>query len=245
MYEKILSKIWLSDLESKIYLDILENWVSNIVSISNRTAINRPALYKTLPNLVEIWIISKLIKWKRTVYRAESPKMLSKMFDWLSNMFYSILPELEEIHESNHYKPSIRFFEGVKWIKFIFEDILNTLEKWDTYYRYSSRNVFGQKYYPTDYANTIDEKWIYRYLITSEKLYSTKIPKARREVVVIPNHFDLFEDNLAKIIYKNKVAIVDYNSLTGFIIENHLFAKFEEKIFKLLFKLMKNIWYNR
>jgi hypothetical protein len=58
-------------------------------------------------------------------------------------------------------------------------------------------------------------------------------------MVVIPKNFDLFEDNVSKIIYKNKVAIVDYNSLSGFIIENRLFAKFEEKLFKLLFKLMK------
>ncbi len=242
-YEYILTKIWLSDEESKVYIDLLENWISSIVSISNRTYINRPALYKILPNLVEIWLIWKVIKWKRNVYKAESPKNLKRLFDSLSNTFNAIVPDLEEMYESNSFKPSVRFFEWVKGLKFIFEDILNSLNYWDTYYRYSSRNVFWQKYYPLNYTSLIDEKWIFRYLITSEKLYSTKIPKARREIVVIPNSFDLFEDNLSKIIYKNKVAIVDYNSLTWFIIENPLFARFEEKLFKLLFKLMKNIWY--
>lgn len=33
-------------------------------------------------------------------------------------------------------------------------------------------------------------------------------------MVVIPKTFDLFEDNVSKMIYKNKVAIIDYNSMS-------------------------------
>lgn len=238
-YENILSRIWLSIEESKIYLDLLANNESSIVDISNRTGIHRPALYKIIPSLIETGLISQLIKWKRKVFKAENPNNLKKLFDNLSNNFMRILPDLEEIHDSNKLKPNIRFFEWTKWLKVIFEDILSTLSNWDIYYRYSARNVFDRKYFPTDYNEIINKKWIYRYLITSEKLASTKTPKARREMVVIPKSFDLFEDNVSKVIYKNKVAIVDYNSLTWFIIENHLFAKFEEKLFKFLFKLMK------
>ncbi|MDD5213720.1 MAG: helix-turn-helix domain-containing protein [Candidatus Gracilibacteria bacterium] len=238
-YENILSKIGLSREESTIYLDLLENNESSIVDISNRTHINRPALYKIIPALIETGLVANVVKGKRKVFKAESPNNLKKLFDNLSNSFTNILPDLEEMHDSNNSKPSIRFFDGTKGLKFIFEDILSTLKTGDTYYRYSARNVFDRKYFPTDYNTIIDDKGIYRYLITSEKLASTKTPKARREMVVIPKNFDLFEDNVSKIIYKNKVAIVDYNSLTGFIIENQLFAKFEEKLFKLLFKLMK------
>lgn len=238
-YENILNKIWLSNEEARIYIDLLNHGESNILDISNRTSIHRPALYKIIPNLVETGLIWQIIKWKRKVFKAENPNNLKKLFDNLSNNFLNILPDLEEMHDSNNLKPNIRFFEWTKWFKIIFDDILDNLKDWDTYYRYSARNVFDRKYFPTDYNKIIDEKWIYRYLITSEKLASTKEKKARREMVIIPKSFDLFEDNVSKIIYKNKVAIVDYNSMTWFIIENQLFAKFEEKLFKLLFKLMK------
>ncbi|MDD3302736.1 MAG: helix-turn-helix domain-containing protein [Candidatus Gracilibacteria bacterium] len=240
-YIEILSKIGLTKEESMIYLDLLENHESNIVTISDRTGINRPALYKLIPNLVETGLISKVIKGKRNVFKAESPKNLTKLFNTLSNNFNFILPDLEEVYESNDNKPLIKFYNGIKGIKNIFEDVINTLGKGDTYYRYSSRNVFGQKYYPTTYSKFIEENKITRYVITSEKISQTKIQKVRREMVVIPKKMDLFEDNFAKIIYKNKVAVIDYNSLTGFIIENQLFAKFEEKLFKLLFKLIKSI----
>lgn len=238
-YENILNKIWLSNEEARIYIDLLNHGESNILDISNRTNIHRPALYKIIPNLLETGLVWQIIKWKRKVFKAENPNNLKKLFDNLSNNFLNILPDLEEMHDSNNLKPNIRFFEWTKWFKIIFDDILDNLKDWDTYYRYSARNVFDRKYFPTDYNKIIDEKWIYRYLITSEKLASTKEKKARREMVVIPKSFDLFEDNVSKIIYKNKVAIVDYNSMTWFIIENQLFAKFEEKLFKLLFKLMK------
>jgi hypothetical protein len=58
--------------------------------------------------------------------------------------------------------------------------------------------------------------------------------------VSIPKLYDLFEDNISKIIYANKVAIIDYDTETSFIIENKKLADFEKKIFKLLFKYLRN-----
>lgn len=59
-------------------------------------------------------------------------------------------------------------------------------------------------------------------------------------MIAIPKNYDLFEDNVTKLIYSNKVAIIDHNTHTSFIVENQKFANFEKKIFKLLFKYLKN-----
>ncbi len=58
-------------------------------------------------------------------------------------------------------------------------------------------------------------------------------------VASTPKKYDLFDDNISKVIYKNKVAIIDYNTMTSFVIEDLKFAKFEAKLFKLLFKFLK------
>lgn len=55
----------------------------------------------------------------------------------------------------------------------------------------------------------------------------------------IPMNYDLFDDNIGKIIYGNKVAIIDYSTSMSFIIENKKFAEFEKKIFKLLFSYLR------
>jgi len=85
----------------------------------------------------------------------------------------------------------------------------------------------------------VAEKEIQRCVITSETLAKTKRPRLEREIVTIPKHFDLFEDNISKMIYGDKIAIIDYNTETVLIVENPMLARFEEKIFKFLFKFLK------
>jgi hypothetical protein len=69
-----------------------------------------------------------------------------------------------------------------------------------------------------------------------KKLKEDKQKNLTREMVAIPKKYDLFEDDITKLIYANKVAILDHSTKTSFIIENQKFADFEKKIFKLLFK---------
>lgn len=59
-------------------------------------------------------------------------------------------------------------------------------------------------------------------------------------MVSIPKSYDLFEDNVSKAIYGNKISFTDWDSMTGFTIESEKLARFEEKIFKLLFKYLRS-----
>lgn len=240
-YENILSKLGLSSEEIKIYLDLLDNWISNIIEISNRTKINRPAIYKTLPNLIETGLISSVIKWKRKVFEAQDPNKLKELLKNITTNLDVVVSSLSEVYASKDSKPNIKFFEWKNWIKTVYLDILNTLKPWDVYYRYTSRKWLNYDLYPKDYNKKIDEKWIFRYVITNETIAKTKEKKEKRDMVIIPKDFNIFDDNVNKIIYKNKIAVVDFNSLTAFIIENNILAWFEEKIFKLLFKTLKKV----
>lgn len=240
-YENILSKLWLSNEEIKIYLDLLNYWNSNIVEISNRTQINRPSIYKTLPNLIEIWLICSVIKWKRKVYKAENPNKLKELLKNVTSNLDIIVWNLAELYNSKEVKPNIKFYEWKKGIKTLFLDILDTLKPWDTYYRYTSRRWLNYDLYPKDYNKKIDEKWLFRYVITNEAVAKSKEKREKREMVIIPKDVYIYDDNINKIIYKDKIAVVDFNSLTAFIIENKILAWFEENLFKLLFKKLKNI----
>ena len=239
-HAKILSRLWLWDNESKIYLFLLENPLSSIVDISSKTSLHRPLIYKILPNLVESWLVSEVIKWKRKVYKAGSPESLKSLFDNFSQSFNMMLPELESIYNTWDKKPSIQIFQWKNWVKQVFVDVVTHLKKWDTYYRYSSRKNFNVNFLPADYRRIRDEKQIQRLVITSEFIAKGKKEKAEREIATIPRWFDMFDDNVAKLIYWDRVAIIDYNSLTSVIIENSLLARFEEKIFKMFYKYLKN-----
>lgn len=243
MNKDILRKIWLSTEDSEIYLFLINNPKKTISELSKNLDINRPKLYKVLPHMEEQWLISKVLIWKRYFYIAENPKILNSYFENIKKDFDLFIPEIENIYSNNFTKPVFKHLSWKSWIKNIFLDIANTLNKGDVFYRYSSRNsvektsIKDSEY--NKYKKIREEKKLERMVITNDYLNNIKWNKIDKEVVIIPKDFDIFEDNITKIIYWNKVAIIDYNTTESFIIESFVFANFEEKIFKLLFKFLK------
>jgi len=243
MQENILKKLWLTQDESKIYLFLIKNPKQNITDLSKHLSINRPALYKILPNMEEIWLLSIILTWKRKYYIAENPEILNLYFNKIKDDFDTLIPQIKDIYWNNFTKP---IFKHLKWksgIKNIFIDIATSLNPWDIFYRYSSRNNVKKtsisKTEYNKYKKIRDEKKLERMVITNDYLNSMKPNKLEKEVVIIPKNYDIFEDNITKIIYTNKVAIIDYNTEECFIIESNIFANFERKLFKLLFKFLR------
>lgn len=238
---KILENLWLSKNEISIYLNLLNNWNSNISEISKKTWINRPAIYSTIPNMIESWLIIEILKWKRKHYSASNPEILKTYLNKIEKDFDFIYEELEETYKKRKIRSNLQSLDWKKWIKSIFADIVNTLNKWDVFYRYSSRKSLDKKWYlPENYKKIRNEKMLERFVITNDFLDKNKTTqKIKKQSVIIPKKYDLFEDDIIKVIYKNKVAVIDYNSNQGFIIENNMFANFERKLFKLLFQFLK------
>lgn len=75
-----------------------------------------------------------------------------------------------------------------------------------------------------------------RYVIMSSKAGKLKSPRLERELKVIPEKIDEFEDNVLMTIYGQKVAFVDFNSQSSIIIENKQIADFQKKLFQMLYK---------
>ncbi len=243
MNDTLLKKLWLSPDEANIYLFLIHTQNKTLAEISKWTQINRPKLYKILPSMIESGLIGSIINGKRTLYKAEHPKILSQYLETIKEEYDLYIPEIEKLYKNQFSKP---IFKHVTWkngIKNIFLDIGNTLKIGDVFYRYSSRNDINQtsiseKDY-AQYKKLREEKRLERYVITNEYLNDLKPKKLEKDVVVIPKKYDIFEDNITKIIYADRVAIIDYNSFECFIIESPIFAHFERKIFMLLFQFLK------
>ncbi len=193
--------------------------------------------------MLESGLIGSIINGKRTLYIAENPKILSQYLENIKDEYDLYIPEIEKLYKNQFSKPVFKHLQWKNGVKNIFLDIWNTLKTGDVFYRYSSRNDINQTSIPKkdyeQYKKLREEKKLERYVITNEYLNDLKPKKLEKDVVVIPKKYDLFEDNITKIIYANKVAIIDYNTFESFIIESPIFANFERKIFLLLFKFLK------
>jgi hypothetical protein len=93
-----------------------------------------------------------------------------------------------------------------------------------------------KQFQPRDYISKRDALWIERSLILSEKAYAQKSRKLEREEKVVNSKDIMLDDNIMFTIYGNKISLIDFNKETAIIIESPEMARFQEKIFKLLFK---------
>ena len=240
MTKKILEKIGLSKNESEIYLALLDLGPSSISKISEKTAIHRPLIYKALPDLLEKKLISQTQKGKSVMYIAEPPNRLESIFDDLKYQFFESLPDLEDTYAANNKKPRVRFLEGKDGTKRVFDDVVRTLKKGDTFYRYTS-NKNGQekkdRHVPRSYWTIRDSKKLERKVITNAQTAEKKEDKLERYVKTISGIEDMkFDYNVTQIIYGDRVAFIDYNSDTAMIIESKPVAEMQKYIFMSFYK---------
>lgn len=235
-----LQNTGLSEIEAKVYICLLEKWILGISKISEYSWCNRVQIYAAIPRLLEKHIIGETIVWRRKHYFAEDPENLENMFEEKKLEFQSTIELLKNSYQTKKAAPQFKTFDSTRWIHYIFNDVIESLNVGDVFYRYSGRKPSSHRdILNNSYRAKRDEKQIERMVITNASLKEQKPEKVEKEVVSIPKRYDLFEDNISKIMYADKVAIIDYNTNTSFIIQNKKFAEFEKKIFKLLFRYLR------
>lgn len=233
---ELLKSLGLTEYESQTYLVLLEKGVAGISKISRETGINRPAIYRTIPQLMKRGLISEVVKKKQRLYAAESPEKLEAALETLHKDFDEALPDLIQNFEGVQNKPIVKYLSGKRGISFIFEDLVRTLKKGDIFYRYSAPRDLGkaEKYLPDNYRKIRDEKQLERYVITGEGIAEQKKPRLERDLKILP---EISEDsfNVTQVIYGNKIALINYDSESAVLIEDRLMANFQRMIFKNLY----------
>jgi sugar-specific transcriptional regulator TrmB len=237
----LLTALGYSKNESAVYESLLQSGQSSISLISKNTGIYRPAIYKLLPRLVGDGLVSKVVRGKIANYIAESPKRLElKVEDKKKSLEYDFR-ELLKFSTIQADRPVIKYLEGKKGIRMVYDDVVDSLDKHGVYYRYSSRRdtTDAKKYISEYYREQLIKKQIERFVISGQKIGNKKKPRLDRAMKIIPDNVSLFEYDITLLIYADKVAVIDYNSQTAFIVENKIFAEFQKNIFLLLYNKLK------
>lgn len=235
--ENILRSIGLNEASIQIYTALLGSAPLSVSAISRKTGLHRPIIYRNIPRLIEKNLVTISPKAKKKLYLAEHPDKIKRLITELSGELDKILPELDTIYNGVGKRPLVKYLEGKKGMRFVFEDIVHSLKKGDTFYRYSSTKdgKRGASNLPADYRAIRDQKKLERLVITSEEGAKYKKPKLEREIKIVPKEFGLFDYDITEIIYGGKVAFIDDNTETAIIIENSTIANFQKKLFKMLY----------
>lgn len=233
---KLISRLGIGTNEAEIYLSLVEKGSGTVSDIATRIGLHRPTVYKHLPNLQEAGLITTTTKGKRTLYVAESPSKLERLLEETSAQLHTLIPELTESFTRSKHKPVVKFYEGKKGIREVFNDLLDTLKRGDVFYRYSSRTEpMSDTYLPKGYRERRDAKQLERFVIASPSHAKKKKPRLERQIKTVPDQFGLFDYGITLFIYADKIAIIDFNTDTAFIVENPALAKFQQTLFRLLY----------
>lgn len=237
-----LESIWLSKNSAKIYLTLLEYWKMSITELANKSLLHRVQIYRIMPELEELWLVLVSQKWKKKHFLPASPSKINDIYNEIQERNKWNIWFLLEKYSALDKKPNVVYMQWKKWITNIFNDIVNTSKKWDVFYRITSEidtEKINQEYLPKNYRENRDKKELERYVIMSNKSAKIKKPKLEREIKIIPENIDDFDDNILMTIYANKVWFIDFNTETSILIESKEITEFQKKIFKLLYKSLK------
>lgn len=219
--------------ESLVFLVLAEHGAMNVTAISKKTKLSRTTVYKTLETLLAKKRITTATLHARVLYESVDPSNLISELEEKTKQGARELSLLSHKHKASFFIPTTTMFKGQENINSIYEDIVNTLPQGGTYFRYTSRR---DDYTRTPlYQHNKHTKEIERLVITSSEKAKTKEKDSNRFIKIVPKDF-AFDDNVSLLIYGQKVAYIDYNSMTGTVIESPQLARFQEKIFKLLWK---------
>jgi len=238
-YLQLLQWIGLSENSGNIYLSLLEHGLSAISELTIQTWLHRVQIYRLLPYLIETGFVFEILKGKRKFYKAAHPEKINQEYQKIFENNKPIIENLQEKYQKSEKKTTIVLNTWLKGIQNIYNDIVNSCEKWDVFYRITSeRDVekINNYYIPKDYKEKRDKKWIQRYIIMSDTTAQEKKPKLEREIKIIDSKKENFDDNIIFTIYADKVSFIDFNRETSILIESKEIAEFQKKIFKLLFK---------
>ena len=154
----ILKNFGLSEKEIAVYLALIELGPSSVREISAKSKVNRGTTYDILKSLIQLGVVSYYNKESKQYFMAEQPeKLLSAIdqkkeeLDEVRGSIQENLPLIRTLFEKQGGKPVVKFYEGSKGVRQIFEDVLDEVEKSSgkSYYLYSSataedrKNVYG------------------------------------------------------------------------------------------------------
>ena len=235
-YTSSLRQLGMSKESAIVYEALLREGQISILTLSKVTEIHRPGLYALLPRMINRGLVIEVKKGKRTEYIAASPKQLETLVENTRNILESIVDDLNTEFSRKQIVPKIETYYGKDGIGRVFMDVVTTLNKGETYYRYSIRKDIYKDFLPKAYRQIRDEKKLERLAITHQEGAERKKPKLDRLVKVLKGNYDTF--NVTKLIYQNKIAFVDYENEVGFIVYNERLAKMETQVFLSLYKML-------
>ncbi len=236
-----LEQFGLKDKEAIVYLANLELGSASVQNIAKKSGIHRVSVYDILESLLEKGFVKRIIAGKKRYFLATEPEQILALLKSRQEMFATLLPELQAVHNQNGKKPKVMYFEGQKaFYEAYFDRIRHQPELKENLAYGSSENIVAS--HPDLFKRFTEERLAKNIVakIIVEKSASglaekKSAEKELRQVKFWPSDKKL-QTNV--IIYGDRVMIISWESLMIVIIEDKSYAENQRQIFQMLWHFL-------
>lgn len=231
--KEILEEFGLNVKESTIYLALLKEKLSTASKLAKITKINRTTVYLELENLMNLGLVSYVVKDSKRYYQVANPDKLIEILDSKKAKIKSILPELKGLHK-NIEPFNIEVFEGKEGIKTFYQDILNNAKEVLAFGVTGKATEILKFSYPHFLKKFIKANIKERALANfdSKKIMETHL-KSHLKIKYLPQKY---KSDITTVIYANKIAIqsLQKDNLYVVVINDELLYKSYKNYFEFM-----------
>lgn len=227
-----VQSLGLSDKEAKVYVAALFLGPASVQKIAEQAEVNRATAYVILDQLGELGLVSQSTEGKKTVFVAEGPETLRRLFDRQIEAveerrrdLQDLLPELQQTQRSSTGDaPIVRFYRGGEGVAAAVQEMQRKASIGATVYsmiNYDEAERVAPGLLKANPTNRLKKK------IASKIIYSYRkeVPSAekflrdtKRTIQPIKADVSLYPESAALFTYagKNSVGVViDSQELVG------------------------------
>lgn len=240
-----LERIGLTKNDRKVYLALLEIGSATVSDLVKKIGLHRSYVYDILDKLIDIGLVSFIIKNNKKYFNAENPERILQIIKnreaWIKESeeeMNKVLPDLIKRQQIAIEKQEAKIFVGKEGIKSILEDILRTKKDFIGFGAEGKfKNIF--KWYFDNWQRRRTKLGIKYKIIYNSKLKDERPVKEQKlvEVRFLP---EKYEFPATTIVYGNKVTIIIWDiSPIGFVLKSEKAVKSFLNYFDLMWKTAK------
>ncbi len=236
-----LTQFGLDEAEAKLYLASLSLGPTTVLKLSKLADIKRTTVYEILSSLESKGLMKKEIRGFKTLYAPEHPEKLESTLEAKRATLLRTLPELEGLFNLKGGESSLKYYEGLRGIKNVYDDLLKDLKPHDYYFAIS--NIAEWQSLDEDFfLKEHVEKRIPMRLETKLLFVDSAIAQERKkternfseEVKLLPKETDMHVD---LVVTPYKLVMFQLKlPLMAIVIENHSMVEMHKSLFELLWE---------
>lgn len=232
----------MTEKEARIYLTTLELGSAPASTIARHANMKRVTGYAILRDFVTEWIARTVKKGWVLYFHVVDPQALLAQFQSKVDQFDTIIPELLAMADTYGNKPKIKYFEGVEWIKDMYDDLLHSSEGICSFLWYKESHPHVHEYLIDEFLPKRIQAEIHARVILSpseeNRAYVGLDKEALKESILIDEEVFKLPSSEINIYGPNKVMFAMFagDELSWLIIESKTMYESLKSIFELIWR---------